>query len=395
MQRKFFVICIVLVVVCAMVGFTACDKNNQPTPQPELYYMILGDSIAEGLAGPSPLIEKENYAYPSLVGRGNGFVYMNASVSGHKSAQLYNVLRNMRKNGDTGAEMRYSFLKKADIIQVSILGNDLLQQNLGKMLVDFVNYKKGNEADFNYVFEILESSRANLTKIMSIIKEMNPTAQLVLQTIYNPVFDSSALISSDPVKDADGNVMYDGKSMRTILTELGISHTQYRSIGAELIEFLNEIIRDYVKDNSDVALVEVYGEFNKLYDNDTTAGKAYARRLFSQDYIHPSNEGHAVIAELTQAKLIELGYGSDSAFVSKLKEIRIDQLERMYSYEGSGVDVETVKNNIANANSARDVDNIYFNAVTRDSFFTEIEGRDPSIPKTFYPWIMPNYANNI
>ena len=101
MRRKLctLVLALILVLTCA-IGFVACDPTtDEPvdeTPTHLDYFdfdgktlmVWIGDSIAEGIVGPSPLSERENYAYYAMLGKGNDFTYVNKSVSGWKSGQL-------------------------------------------------------------------------------------------------------------------------------------------------------------------------------------------------------------------------------------------------------------------------------------------------------------------
>ena len=83
MRRKLctLVLALILVLTCA-IGFVACDPTtDEPadeTPTHLDYFdfdgktlmVWIGDSIAEGIVGPSPLSERENYAYYAMLGKG-------------------------------------------------------------------------------------------------------------------------------------------------------------------------------------------------------------------------------------------------------------------------------------------------------------------------------------
>ena len=97
MRKKnlFFVITIVICALCCLLA--GCAKKNtkqlqyyDPTPEndhADKEILFLGDSIAEGILGPSPVIARELYTYGNVVGTINGFTYRNRAVSGHKSGQ--------------------------------------------------------------------------------------------------------------------------------------------------------------------------------------------------------------------------------------------------------------------------------------------------------------------
>ncbi|MCQ2603198.1 MAG: hypothetical protein MJ193_04650, partial [Clostridia bacterium] len=115
----------------------------------------------------------------------------------------------------------------------------------------------------------------------------------------------------------------------------------------------------------------------------------------------------------TQEILLAKGYGNNDSFLATLKEIRNEQLDRMYSYNGCIVDVAAAKANIAAATTAQAINDAYFNAITTPEYFTRIANRttikevvngieyeavqDDGLIKAnfFYPWVIPSYANNI
>lgn len=76
--------------------------------------------------------------------------------------------------------------------------------------------------------------------------------------------------------------------------------------------------------------------------------------------MHPSSEGHAVLADLTQAKLEELGLANKKTALKNYREMRISQLERLYS---DVVDVRSYKKQINKAKSCAEVSEIYYNAI--------------------------------
>ncbi|MCQ2603283.1 MAG: SGNH/GDSL hydrolase family protein, partial [Clostridia bacterium] len=359
-MKKLSIIAVCVIIVLSLAfGLVACNKNKpEPAPAPveKTLVLTIGDSIAEAIAGPSPMSERENYGYYSLLGKGNDFTFINRAISGYKTDQLLDLIS---VNEDVGGPIDYSLLKNADIIQLSILGNDLLQQNLGVLLCDLGNYKLDIEkslgrtitvaelADYvrkdttgqieapstaldGYVKSILytnkgslqggmgvfrDNSTYNYAKTIERIKEVNPDALLICQTIYNPVFDTAILVANDKVKVDENNqiitndagqsiVDESGKSVRTILKEnYDWEPSQYREIADILIELLNNVVRDYLTAHPGAfELVEIHDAFEAVCQEElkTNPDTPYARRLYSQDYVHPSNEGHALIATLTQ-----------------------------------------------------------------------------------------------
>ncbi len=440
MKRKFCILALTLILIFACcIGFVACN-HDEGNEKPHLDYfdfdgkplmVWIGDSIAEGLAGPSPLSERDNYAYHSLIGRGNDFTYVNKAVSGWKSTQLLTYLTTDCDKDDEVA-FTTELLSRADIIEVSILGNDLLQDNLGKLLVMACQYleemeEHGSSDKLDYVNDILfndvfeydgyteleneagkvkgqpnpNNSTNNLRAIIDRLIELNPDATILVQTVYNPVFDTSTLVLEKPITfaDKDGNTFYWNNDIRTVrqilLEDYNLAPSGYREIGDFLIEMMNNIVRDYHDECPDkFEVVEVHDKMMDYYNADTSEGKAYTRRLYSQDYIHPSNEGHAMIADITQDKLVELGLAG-TGYLDTLKAIRCEQLDRMFSYANSPVDVAAAKAAVNSATTGYAANLAYFNAITRAEYFGEVSNRDGNKAYPIFAFVTPNYCGNM
>ena len=86
-MKKWLLIALIVVFLFSMLGFVACDENQIPE-EPQYNMVILGDSIAEGILGPSPISEREDHTYGSIVGQINGINYHNRSISGYQTFQM-------------------------------------------------------------------------------------------------------------------------------------------------------------------------------------------------------------------------------------------------------------------------------------------------------------------
>lgn len=431
MKKTIIVLLAVLLVASMTIGLVACNKDKgYEEPAPRTYFdwdktvMIwLGDSIAEALAGPSPLTERENYGYYGLLGKGNDYTYVNKAVSGWKSKQLLNYLTT--EPDDPEHEFFLELVERANIIEISILGNDLLQDDLGKLLTNLAKHKeltaKGEESSYlDYVNDILfnevfksediatangasvgdenpYNSTANFAGIIGKIKQINPSAKILVQTIYNPVTSGTSLISAENRdKLAHPNNYKASEGDRDFA--FSYNPDEYRALADELIEMMNNIVRDYATAHpGDITVVEVHDRFEAYYQADTSANKSDSRRLFSQDYIHPSNEGHAMIADITEDVLVSMGLGNMDSYVSSLKAIRTEQLDRLYSYSGCEINLESAKNAIDSATTSFAVNKAYFDSVTRSEYaglVASYEQTDRKAPENFYPWVFPNYLGN-
>lgn len=328
MNRKIIAVllCVALLFALSAV-FTACDE------EPEQKFVVLGDSIAEGILGPSPLSERENYSYCAVVGKRNNYEYINRAVSGHKVAGLLEVLEAESED----SKMVLTNVKTADVIMVSILGNDLLQNQLGELILNVANN------DLTTINGIIDSASVTFGKVIVKLREMNPNCTLFIQTVYNPVYPGCTTVSQ---------IYLDA------LAEKGYDTAGVRTLADKMLDMLNGIVKNYLVDHPDTYyVIDVNAEFERIRKSE---GETRAMRLFYPDWVHPSSEGHAVIADLTQAKLEELGLANAKTAVKEYKELRIEQLERMFS---GSVDVAAVKKQIKKASSCYDITKIYFDAI--------------------------------
>lgn len=131
-------------------------------------YLVLGDSIAYG----SGLTNPTQAVYGKIVADTNGYNYTNYSVPGHTTANLIDRLSN---------EQVLEAVKKADIISISIGGNNFLLSNLIGLMFDGIV-----KSDYSKMDDIAEGFYTDFKTIMNIINENNPDATVLMQTLYNP-----------------------------------------------------------------------------------------------------------------------------------------------------------------------------------------------------------------
>lgn len=323
-------LCLILVIGC-LSAVAACDK----TEKEKLSIVYLGDSIGEAVAGPSPLEEKDNYGYPGVIGQVNDYYYHNRAISGNQTKQMLAFIN----REDTNAAISASLIKTADVIHISILGNDLLQADFGTMLYD--RQVKGESETFNAA---ISGAEANIAKIIVRLREMNPTAHIMFQNVYNPVYPESKLMES---------------SVKEKLASVGIEPSDYRRLGDELLGRLDRIVPDYLAAHPDdkIHVIDSFAEFGRIFDEDPERGK----RLIFVDGVHPSDEGHAVLANLIQNKLVELGLADEKDGVQNYKTLRCEQIDRLYSE--TDLDRAALKNAVNNAKTFAEVSDVYFDGV--------------------------------
>ena len=159
--RKILSLLLSVLLICSLftVSVSASDKLN---------YVVLGDSIAYG----SGLMNPVEACYGKVIADTCDFDYQNFSIPGSTTDALLAVLE-----GETVIEA----VGQADIISISIGGNDFLMSNIMDLMFDSIVKK-----DYSAFDEIEKSNYANLCEIMSVIRTANPDALVLLQTLYNP-----------------------------------------------------------------------------------------------------------------------------------------------------------------------------------------------------------------
>ncbi|MEG2273963.1 MAG: GDSL-type esterase/lipase family protein [Clostridia bacterium] len=369
MRKKAMLIFLSLVLVMT-VGLTAvaCGNNDgdKTTTVDKKTIVYLGDSIAEALIGPSPLNFRDEYGYYAILGRRNDYKYYNRSVSGHKTKDLLKIV----DAKDEDAKMTRSLITRADIIHISILGNDMLQEPLGKLLVA-VN---DDTADKSPINNIVDKAVSNIFEIISYIKRYNPTATLIFQNVYNPVFGETSLLNDNDIeygKNLDGtedktNVVYPGSKTRlgelikAKYPECTNPVEKYREYATVLLNKLDGVLDTcllgdedrFVAPNSFI-IVDAKAEFDRIYDEDPVRG---ANLLFVDD-IHPSNDGHAVLADLTQKTLEKLNLANHDSALNNYKNMRINVLTKHFN------GLPAVVDSIKAATSCEQVSSIYYQEI--------------------------------
>lgn len=214
-MKKKLLILLLIIVIAAPLLLIGCQEKEK------LHILTLGDSIAEGIAGMRPVSERERDAYYGVIGIRNGYDFKNRAISGSKTAALLNLIQ----QEDTGVKMTQSLIRSADIIHVSILGNDLLLSDLGAIIVAAAN------DNYDNLNAILDTATRNFAQIVETLKGYNSTAVYFFQTVYNPVFGKTILIN---------------EKAEAALAEKGIYEDQYRALTDGILTKLNKIVHDYL-----------------------------------------------------------------------------------------------------------------------------------------------------
>lgn len=401
MKKKFVSILLAVLLVAVMgVSLVACNKDTH-----KYTIVYIGDSIAEALIGPSPLGERDNYGYYAVVGKVNDFKYYNHSVSGHKTSTGIvsgDGLLEMISRNDENSVLMKTHLQEADMIHISVLGNNMLQYDLGLLMKEVadpqfvqkyndgknaenpedktlinaleegsmddplvrtkIDEKTGDEVEVEFAFP---STYQDICDIVARLRALNPKAEIVFQKVYNPFYDNSKHIT-DLVKADLAEITDDGRFGHQGQKIVGTEHI--RRVADYLLGCLNGMLDRYNDEhqNAKVRILDARQAFEDV-TNDPNVGNGdlsengWARKLIYEDWTHPSNFGHAVIAGLTQNLLDELKVSSPNA-VKNYKSLRVDQLNRLYK-NVENFNLQAAIDSVNNASDFYGVTVAYFKAI--------------------------------
>ena len=362
---------VIALLACCVAALAACNKNEGER-KTEIVY--LGDSIAEGILGASPLGLRHEYAYANVIGRRNDLTYYNHSVSGHLTKDLRAILENEDLDYDRARGLLLH-VSEADIIHISILGNDVLQDRMdGAFETEPVTMHniilEAAKDEYTSIDRVLNGdtvggvttagSVENIKAIVDALRRLNPDALIIFQSVYNPIMDVDTPLIKQGTRDA-----LEAAGFEITLDSL-------HRLGDLLIERLNSAL-DAVLAMDGYAdafvIADGHAAFNAVY----AADPSRAKDLIYPDGIHPSNEGHAVLADLTQGILEERGLADKDSALQAYKTMRKDLLTDYFA--GTSVDTAAASAAIDGAADCAAVTEAFFDAtrgVTPD--YSEING---------------------
>jgi len=237
LAKKVLSILLVLALVCALTATAVRAAYGAGTK-----FVVLGDSISAG-EGASDKAK----SYAELIKSAKGFVLANFAVPGHASEDLLKILA---ENEDA-----VKAIQEAGIINLSIGGNDLLHSNVITLVLRLLILGDKSAAD-----EYIDMFRVNFAVVIEKIRELNPDALFIVQTLYN--------------------------SMEGVPVVAGAYEVA--------IVKLNQVYRDYLAAHPGAyELADVYAAFK---------GR---EGLVFRDRIHPSDAGHEMIARVLTAVIDE------------------------------------------------------------------------------------------
>ena len=248
--RKLLALLLAVIMAAGCLALTSAAKKNTAL-------LLLGDSIAWG----SGVMNSTQACYGRIVADTNGYDYANYAVPGHRTD---NMLARLDRDNVSAA------VENADIICISIGGNDYLTDNMAAVIA---TVKAG---DMEMVDSIAANLRKNFAEIIGKIRALNPDAVVFVQTLYNPL------------------------------------------IGLSLEDVYQQAI-DRINESYDLYLADHPGSYEIIDVAGALDGKS---GMIAGDSIHPSAKGNVEIAKLYLRTLKDMGLGTETE--PKLNAFAID-----------------------------------------------------------------------
>lgn len=162
-----FVCVVVFVISSAIFPVSGAEKTD---------YVAFGDSIAAGFGLSSP-----SEAYPTILAETLGFKLSNLAQNGQTSEELKARIAGLSKK-------EKDMVSEAQLITISIGGNDLIGEKNRKVVLSeaLLSVLSGDYTMSDEMTEIYQTLKDNLVASVSMLRELNPDAVILLQTLYNP-----------------------------------------------------------------------------------------------------------------------------------------------------------------------------------------------------------------
>ena len=223
--------------------------------------VFFGDSIAAGYG----LADEENERYSSLIAAKYGCEVYNYAVSGDDGADLLALL----------AEGNCEQLENATVIVLSIGANNVLKAAYA--LVPYFESLQNGTAQGNLdvtevmseVAQGIDRFKTELPQIIASLRAVNPDAQIIFQTVYNPYRDFTEF-----------KVEQNGFTL------------SFAAVSASSVISLNDVIENGAEENG-YTVCEIYTPFKEYQGN-----LINALPDGSNVDPHPNKEGHKLLAEL-------------------------------------------------------------------------------------------------
>lgn len=240
-------------------------------------FLVLGDSIGYGYG----LKDNTKYSYGALISEANDYTYLNFAQNGDTTYDLNNKL--------TANSSVIAAVNSADIIAVSIGGNNFLHDNVVAMAVT------GLFGNYNRINKTAQEFYENFCLVVDNIRAINPEAELLVQTLYNPqtgllqgVYQYGVDNMNSKIKlaaaEKDFTVVevaaaFEGKADEYIQNDIiHPNELGHYAIAQEYLKVLKEMSLGTADEPvTDKAEVEIYSLIDKILD--------FFRNLFSFNFI--------------------------------------------------------------------------------------------------------------
>lgn len=279
MKRKYFSSAAAFLTAMSLAAGSA---SVSASAEDAMKFVAIGDSITAGYSPDDTLAA----SYAEMVSSYYGGELVSFAQNGLTSAGLLEQLSDPTVQSE---------IASADVVFVTIGGNDILHMVLNNDYIDAAQYDsmdaliaalKTSTGEPNYDIltplniyfmksmpTVIKECRANIAAIAEQLKSVTD-AQIVFQTVYNPMdcdADDTALAVSGSMEMLSNNV---NKFLE------GVENNTAFPIG--------QCVNGAIRDLTDVTVVD---SFQLMYDHGY-----YYTRIDDVD-VHPNNAGHLVMAE--------------------------------------------------------------------------------------------------
>lgn len=171
------ILTVLVLIIVGFFGYRTANRIAAPkrVVKPTVHLVAIGDSLTYGQGD-----EKHNGGYVGLIKPklehhyGNKVATVNYGVSGDRSDQIHKRIKEQ-------SAIRQD-LRKADVITMTVGGNDLMQ-NLEKVILLSSSKKANQQIDRAGV-----TYRRKLSSLLSAIRHQNKRAPIFVISIYDPVY---------------------------------------------------------------------------------------------------------------------------------------------------------------------------------------------------------------
>ncbi|MDD6644926.1 MAG: GDSL-type esterase/lipase family protein [Oscillospiraceae bacterium] len=269
---------LICALMCVTLMWLSSSIAYAETTEDEL--VVLGDSIAAGYGIENP---EDTYGY--LVSSERDFMLSNYAVSGDTTTDLLQLIEKNRQVKN--------HLKTAETVVISIGGNDFLHLGYESSITELAEIISSGK-DSKIIQNLLKTVKSNIRTIHESIRELNPKAKIVLQTVYNPFLGQSDKL------------------------------TQLLN---QLVELFRQDYIDIYNDEADtdanMVIADVEKCFREYYE------KTKNTSLVQSDFIHPSVKGHRMIADQVEIAMDDV-HRAEWSTVEKSANALVRLAERMF-----------------------------------------------------------------